>query len=976
MKFQTPLFLLILIFSLKINAQNIIQNGDFETYTDLPERAGQIERAPPWIRVTRTPDYVHSFGFSGSNWAPHNGGSYNGQGFVGLVTTDGIGGAEAISQDVSSNPIERGRSYEIGFAYKSSNSSSFQGCDCKFELWGINQQPEYRLSAHISEYQGAVRLWQSAPLSNQNWATTSANFIAIDNFDFVVVTLARCPSGIEFLYIDDLYLRSGAPVIQSLPPDISICGDSTFTLDVTNPNGSYLWQDGSTLPTFEVTDPGEYSVQITVGNQTIFDTISVDFQPPINVDLGNDTTLCQNELLILDVAFPGASYQWQDQSTQQFFSPNQSGTYFVTVSQGLCTTQDSIEVTFQANPEPNLGTDQRLCEGDTLQLFANVSSGDILWSNGSEEASLEVTESGEYQIEVSVGNCIGNDTVNVDFEVNPNPDLGDNLTICSGDTVRLESDIFNNYQWSIKELNGCDTCRNVSFQISIDTTILLEVSSDLGCSGKDSIAIFAIPSANEFRQIELCSNDTIEVNGVFFFSDTLLSQKLVSTAGCDSFLTLEIMVRDTIFEKEEISICSGDTVFLFGNAVTRDTILTQVFTNSSSCDSTRQVEIKLKNSFLIENELEFCEGDTAFVLGKTITETAMISEVFNASNGCDSIVIFDLLFYPKSQSNDNLTFCEGDTARVFGLEILRDTTVSETIQSINGCDSTHTIDIFFNQKVEMFEQLEFCAGDTAFLFGNALTEDDTVFQIFTSAIGCDSTHNIDVVFLAEAEKMVFDSLCTGDILLFFNDTISETGTYFQTVPSIAGSCDTNYVLTAEFFENPVVDLIVDTLISIGESFEIPLNISDSTLQIIWQPNENLSCENCSNPTVSLTEATTFEATITNERGCSVTARIDIRVVDDNGIYIPTGFSPNGDSNNDFFTVFSKKTTQIDQLQIFDRWGGLLFELNDFDGNDPTVGWDGTTNGTSVDSGVYLYKFLIKNNAGQQEIFAGDITIVR
>jgi len=172
-----------------------------------------------------------------------------------------------------------------------------------------------------------------------------------------------------------------------------------------------------------------------------------------------------------------------------------------------------------------------------------------------------------------------------------------------------------------------------------------------------------------------------------------------------------------------------------------------------------------------------------------------------------------------------------------------------------------------------------------------------------------------------------------------------------------------------FFEDPTFELVADTLIPIGDDFEIPLNISDSTLQVIWSPNENLSCENCSNPIVSITEETTFEATIINEQGCSVIARINIRVIGKTGVYIPTGFSPNNDGYNDGFTLFFNSPKQIDQLQIFDRWGGLVFELNDFVSNDPAIGWDGTARGLPVNSGVFVYKILFQNDKGDQEILA-------
>nr|MBX2817996.1 gliding motility-associated C-terminal domain-containing protein [Saprospiraceae bacterium] len=66
-------------------------------------------------------------------------------------------------------------------------------------------------------------------------------------------------------------------------------------------------------------------------------------------------------------------------------------------------------------------------------------------------------------------------------------------------------------------------------------------------------------------------------------------------------------------------------------------------------------------------------------------------------------------------------------------------------------------------------------------------------------------------------------------------------------------------------------------------------------------------------------------------------------------FIPTGFSPNGDGINDYFSVAHESTIRGFRLYIIDRFGGLIYES---DSNAP--GWDGTVNGQLADQGVYGY----------------------
>ncbi len=66
------------------------------------------------------------------------------------------------------------------------------------------------------------------------------------------------------------------------------------------------------------------------------------------------------------------------------------------------------------------------------------------------------------------------------------------------------------------------------------------------------------------------------------------------------------------------------------------------------------------------------------------------------------------------------------------------------------------------------------------------------------------------------------------------------------------------------------------------------------------------------------------------------------------VLIPQAFSPNGDGNNDEYEVTATGEYQSYSCQIFDRWGGLVFESVN-----PSETWDGTINGASAQSGTYM-----------------------
>ena len=96
------------------------------------------------------------------------------------------------------------------------------------------------------------------------------------------------------------------------------------------------------------------------------------------------------------------------------------------------------------------------------------------------------------------------------------------------------------------------------------------------------------------------------------------------------------------------------------------------------------------------------------------------------------------------------------------------------------------------------------------------------------------------------------------------------------------------------------------------------------------------------------------------------------------IYIPNAFTPNGDSLNDIFIPKGLSIINNSEIKgqkyvfkIYNRWGVLVFETNDF-----KKGWDGKYQGTLVSAGVYIYSLEAQGYNGQRFYLSGNVTVVR
>jgi gliding motility-associated-like protein len=88
------------------------------------------------------------------------------------------------------------------------------------------------------------------------------------------------------------------------------------------------------------------------------------------------------------------------------------------------------------------------------------------------------------------------------------------------------------------------------------------------------------------------------------------------------------------------------------------------------------------------------------------------------------------------------------------------------------------------------------------------------------------------------------------------------------------------------------------------------------------------------------------------------------------LFVPTAFTPNGDGLNDYFSSFGE-FVEFFQMDVYDRWGKLLFRSNDVH-----VGWDGTENGVVTPEGVYVYKVEVRGYEGTVMKKEGSVTLIR
>jgi gliding motility-associated-like protein len=148
----------------------------------------------------------------------------------------------------------------------------------------------------------------------------------------------------------------------------------------------------------------------------------------------------------------------------------------------------------------------------------------------------------------------------------------------------------------------------------------------------------------------------------------------------------------------------------------------------------------------------------------------------------------------------------------------------------------------------------------------------------------------------------------------------------------------------------------------------------------WNPIGpfELPCYDCANPVLTDTFSgqATFEITVTDREGCITSDLITVFVNKEVNVVVPTGFSPNGDGQNELLHVHGDSDIEVKVFRVFDRWGEVVHESGGYMLNDMSVGWDGSFRSQKMPAGVYVWYLEIETEDGEPATFKGNTTLLR
>jgi len=294
---------------------------------------------------------------------------------------------------------------------------------------------------------------------------------------------------------------------------------------------------------------------------------------------------------------------------------------------------------------------------------------------------------------------------------------GMGLTITCGDSVNFNGHFYHlsgTYSDTLLTARGCD---------SVSTLYLTVIG--------DSISRFDT----------ICSGDSLNFYGENISAPGNYTVVLAGNLSCDTFVALHLTVLSPIPTTYIYdTICQGDSVaFNSGFADTTGTYLAHL-NSHNGCDSVVSLQLLVKPSQFTILYDTICAGDTMVYDGYHISTTNIYGFQFTNAQGCDSIIAINLYVRaPVSNTYIYDTICSGDSVAFQGGYYHSSGTYPVHIGNQFGCDSLVTLNLNVIPPVPVTNLYDtLCQGDSAAFNGGYFDATGNFTAHLTAQTGCDS----------------------------------------------------------------------------------------------------------------------------------------------------------------------------------------------------------------------------------------------
>lgn len=459
----------------------------------------------------------------------------------------------------------------------------------------------------------------------------------------------------------DLKIKSApASVCSGNPINIELENQGNYTWTVSAPAGVTGLSGGSgtvsainQVPVYNGSGAQTvtYSISLTKNDCNVPPvTVSIQVGAPLDATISGNTQVCSGGSTTLSVNANGAQVRWSTGSTASTINVSSSGTYTVTLDNGVCKATDSVVVNIGSELKPVITGDTAICQGGSTLLTASDGFDTYTWSNGQTSKAITVNTPGTYTVTVTKDNCTGSATVQV---------------ITGGGNLAVTPNV---------QAPSCSGIDNGSATLQVNYNGSYTVTWSTGETG-NTIAGKAAGSYNYLITYGQCSQ-----NGTIVIPEAPLNVEVelgIDPVGCDGSTSGSVTIL-------EIKNGTAPYQITFDGAAVSDMIIdnlstgayTLVVTDANGCSATENISIVQADPVTVT-----LPGDMTIRQGESVSLSAQQVSGISAGDGFAS-------YSWNPATGLSCSDCANPAAKPGG-----SVQYVLTVTNFYGCEGTDTINI-------------------------------------------------------------------------------------------------------------------------------------------------------------------------------------------------------------------------------------------------------------------------------------------
>jgi len=508
-----------------------------------------------------------------------------------------------------------------------------------------------------------------------------------------------------------------------------------------------------------------------------------------------------------------------------------------------------------------------------------------------------------------------------------------NLTINNSNTGTDVQTACNSYTW----IDG-------NTYTSSNNSATFTLTNAAGCDSLVTLDLI-INNSNTGTDVQTACDSYTWIDGnTYTASNNSATFTLTNAAGCDSVVTLDLTMNNSSTGTDIQTTCDSYT-WIDGNTyTTSNNTATHTLTNAVGCDSVVTLDLTILNSSTGTDVQTACDSYT-WIDGNTYTASNNTA-TFTLTNaaGCDSVVTLDLTINNSTTGTDVQTACDSYTWIDGNTYTASNNTATHTLTNAAGCDSVVTLDLTINNSNTGTDVQTACDSYT-WIDGNTYTaSNNTATFTLTNTVGCDSLVTLDLTILNSSTGTDVQTACDSYTWIDGNTYTTSNNSATFTLTNAEG-CDS--IVTLDLTIN-IVDISV-----LNTSLTLTANETGASYQ--WLDCDNnyaaISGETNQEFTATVNGSYAVEVTVNN---CTDTSACQI--ISDVSINEETKASIVVYPNPTNGLIQIESASSITEVKIFNLQGALVYETN-----------KSTLHLEGLNDGLYLIRVTTQNGSFERKI---------